>query len=75
MDGHGKMAVVHVAMPVVALIVSLAVAWEHDGPPADKAFWAILVYFVEIAAMGLVAAGVALVGWVRSGDPAASDGG
>ena len=32
---------------------SLAVAWRKDGPPPEKAFWAILSYFIEIAVVGL----------------------
>jgi hypothetical protein len=39
-------------MHIIALVVALAVAWQYDGPPPEKAFWAIMTYFVEIALMG-----------------------
>ena len=44
------MAAVHIGM----LVLALGLAWQADGPPADKAFWAILTYFVEIAVAGVV---------------------
>jgi len=36
------------------LAVALVIAWQKDGPPPDKAFWAIMSYFVEIAVAGIV---------------------
>ena len=44
------MASLHVGM----LVVALCVAWQKDGPPAEKAFWAIVTYFIEIAVAGTV---------------------
>jgi hypothetical protein len=44
------MALVHVAMLAIALLVG----WQKDGPPPEKAFWAIMIYFVEIAIAGAV---------------------
>jgi hypothetical protein len=41
-------AALHIGMLAVALLV----AWQKDGPPADKAFWAIITYFVLIAIAG-----------------------
>jgi hypothetical protein len=43
-------AAAHVAM----LAGALAFAWTRNGPPPEKAFWAILTYFVEIAVFGVV---------------------
>jgi hypothetical protein len=48
--GQVAAAAAHIAM----LGAALAVAWQHDGPPAEKAFWAILGYFVEIAVVGVI---------------------
>lgn len=45
-----RAAGLHVGM----LAVTLIVAWQKDGPPPDKAFWAILSYFVEIAVAGAI---------------------
>ena len=44
------MAAIHIAI----LAVALGVAWQKDGPPADKASWAILIYFIEIAVAGVI---------------------
>ncbi|MDB5320013.1 MAG: hypothetical protein JWN40_1644 [Phycisphaerales bacterium] len=48
--GQWRFAGVHIAMLAVALIV----AWQQDGPPPERAFWAIMSYFVEIAIAGFV---------------------
>jgi hypothetical protein len=48
--GQFAMAALHIGMLGVALLV----AWQKDGPPPEKAFWAIMSYFVEIAAAGVV---------------------
>ena len=48
--GQWLFAGLHIGM----LAVSLIVAWQKDGPPPEKAFWAIMSYFVEIAVAGLV---------------------
>ena len=48
--GQVAMAAVHVAM----LGLALGVAWRQDGPPAETAFWAILIYFIEIAVAGVL---------------------
>ena len=48
--GQFAVAALHIGMLAVALIV----AWQKDGPPPEKAFWAILSYFVEIAVAGVV---------------------
>jgi hypothetical protein len=42
------------ALHVGLLAIAIAVAWQKDGPPADKAFWAVLIYFVGIAVEGFV---------------------
>ena len=47
----------HVGMLAIALIV----AWQKDGPPPERAFWAIMSYFVEIAVAGFVEIVVAIV--------------
>jgi len=44
------MAALHIGMLAVALVV----AWQKNGPPPQKAFWAIMSYFVEIAGAGFV---------------------
>jgi hypothetical protein len=36
------------------LAIALLVAWQKNGPPPEKAFWAIMSYFVEIAVSGAV---------------------
>lgn len=51
------MAGLHIGMLAVALIV----AWQKDGPPPEKAFWAIVSYFVEIAIAGAVEITVKIV--------------
>jgi hypothetical protein len=55
--GQWLFAGLHVGMLAVALIV----AWQKDGPPPEKAFWAIMSYFVEIAVVGFVEIIVAIV--------------
>ena len=55
--GQWLFAGLHIGMLAVALIV----AWQKDGPPPEKAFWAIMSYFVEIAIAGVVEATVAVV--------------
>ena len=44
------MAALHIGMLAIALIV----AWQKSGPPPQKAFWAIMSYFVEIGIAGFV---------------------
>jgi hypothetical protein len=44
------MAVIRIAM----LIVPLVWAWKREGPLAYTAGWVIIIYFVEIAASGLI---------------------
>lgn len=44
------MAALHIGMLGIALLVG----WQKGGPPPEKAFWAIMSYFVEIAVAGLV---------------------
>ncbi|HZK82257.1 MAG TPA: hypothetical protein VFC46_14345, partial [Humisphaera sp.] len=44
-----RTGIVHIAL----LVITLAVAWEHDGSPPLRAFWAIVAYFVEIAVYGV----------------------
>jgi hypothetical protein len=53
-------AALHIGMLTVALVV----AWQKDGPPPEKAFWAIMSYFVEIAVAGVVEIIVAV--WRRA---------
>lgn len=65
--GQLIMAAIHVGMLAVALIV----AWQRNGPPAEKAFWAILVYFIEIAIAGVGEIVVAIV--YPSSDETADD--
>jgi hypothetical protein len=48
--GQWAWAGLHVGM----LVIALGVAWQKDGPPPEKAFWAIMSYFVEIAVAGVV---------------------
>ena len=48
--GQWLFAGLHVGMLAIALLV----AWQQDGPPPEKAFWAIMSYFVEIAIAGTV---------------------
>ena len=48
--GQIAVAAAHVAL----LVVPLWVAWEDRGPPPDKAFWLIFIYFVEIAICGVL---------------------
>lgn len=48
--GQWLFAGLHIGMLAVALIV----AWQKEGPPPEKAFWAIMSYFVEIAVAGFV---------------------
>ena len=48
--GQWAWAGLHIGMLAIALIV----AWQKDGPPPEKAFWAIMSYFVEIAVAGVV---------------------
>ena len=43
-----------VAVHVTMLVVPLALAWKHDGPPPEKAFWLIFAYFVEIGVLGTI---------------------
>lgn len=50
------MACVH----VLTLGIALAVACEYNGPPAEKAVYAILTYFVEIAVCGAIELAVRL---------------
>lgn len=49
------MAAAHVAM----LGLALGLAWRQDGPPPEKAFWAIVIYFAEIAVAGVLEMAVA----------------
>jgi hypothetical protein len=55
--GQWLFAGLHIGMLAVALIV----AWQKDGPPPAKAFWAIMSYFVEIAIAGVVEVTLAIV--------------
>jgi hypothetical protein len=48
--GQVALAALHVGMLAIALVV----AWQKNGPPPEKAFWAIMSYFVEIAVAGFV---------------------
>ena len=48
--GQWLFAGLHIGMLAVALVI----AWQKDGPPPEKAFWAIMSYFVEIAVAGFV---------------------
>jgi hypothetical protein len=48
--GQWLLTGLHIGMLAVALVI----AWQKDGPPPDKAFWAIMSYFVEIAVAGIV---------------------
>ncbi len=48
--GQFAMAALHIGMLGIALLV----AWKKDGPPPEKAFWAIMSYFAEIAVAGVV---------------------
>ena len=57
MRGQWLFASLHIGMLAVALVV----AWQKNGPPPEKAFWAIMSYFVEIAIAGLVEVTVAMV--------------
>jgi hypothetical protein len=41
--------ILRAAIRIGALVIPLSVAWGHDGPPASRAFWLIMVYFIEIA--------------------------
>jgi hypothetical protein len=38
-----------VVIRVGFLVIPIALAWEHGGPPADRAFWIVMFYFIEIA--------------------------
>jgi hypothetical protein len=55
--GQSLLAGLHIGMLAVALLV----AWQKDGPPPEKAFWAIMSYFVEIAVAGFVEITVAIL--------------
>jgi len=48
--GQFVLAGLHVGMLALALLI----AGQKDGPPPEKAFWAIVSYFVEIAVAGFV---------------------
>jgi hypothetical protein len=54
--GQVAMAALHIGMLAIALVV----AWQKDSPPPEKAFWAIMFYFVEIAVAGFVDLGVGI---------------
>jgi hypothetical protein len=62
--GQFILAGVHISILAIALIV----AWQKDGPPHEKAFWAILSYFVEIAIVGVVDVAVNIIRWSRQRD-------
>ena len=55
--GQWAFAGLHIGMLAIALLV----AWQKDGPPPEKAFWAIMSYFVEIAIAGAVEITVGIV--------------
>lgn len=44
-----RKTMMHVVLLLLGLVVPLALVWEADGPPADRAFWLVLGYFIEIA--------------------------
>jgi hypothetical protein len=43
--GQWLFAGLHIGMLAIALVV----AWQKNGPPLQKAFWAIMSYFVEMS--------------------------
>jgi hypothetical protein len=58
--------VLRIVFFIAILVVPLALNWTSNGPPADKAFWIIVEYFVEIAIWGLVEVGGEIVRRSRS---------
>jgi hypothetical protein len=57
-----RSSVVHTLLLVVGLVVPLAIAWGRNGPPAERAFWLVMSYFVELAIW--IAAAI-VIGMVR----------
>lgn len=55
------------ARHVCMLAIALGLAWQRNGPPADKAFWAIVTYFIEIAVVGFVEVVVGIWRQVKRG--------
>jgi hypothetical protein len=39
---------VHAVVLVLGLVVPLAIGWERNGPPVERAFWLVMSYFVEL---------------------------
>ncbi len=48
--GQVALAALHIGMLAIALVV----AWQKTGPPPEKAFWAIMSYFLEIGVAGFI---------------------
>jgi hypothetical protein len=55
--GQRLFAALHIGM----LAIALGVAWQKDGPPPEKASWAIMSYFVEIAVAGFAEMALSII--------------